>query len=229
MFSSCSTGQRGNIMVYLLIAIALFGALTLILSRQNAQSDAQSTNDEQLTLNANDVIDYANGVQSVIDQMIISGTDLDELSFVNPTSAGFDTGSSIHKVFHARGGGLSRAPANPRLFTGDDDDPDPGWYLGRFNNVEWTPSSARDVILTAHQISQPICAGINKRLHGDAAIPALDGTGNIADYLIDDAEHTGTNAALTEIVCGDCKEKPALCVSNNAGTMWSFYSIIGVQ
>lgn len=221
--------ERGNVVVYLLIAIALFGALSVLLSRQTSQSDGLSVRPENISLNADTIIHFAAATQGVIDQMYVAGSELSDLSFVNPTSGGFNSGSHIHKVYHPRGGGLNFTAVNPDIFTGVGTDPDPGWYIGRFNSFDWSPSIAPEVVLTAHQISQSVCAEINKKILGDPTIPALGGTGLIADYLIDDTEHTGTNANMTAAVCGACEDVISICVSNGAGTMWSFYSLIGVQ
>jgi hypothetical protein len=120
-------------------------------------------------------------------------------------------------------------------------DPAPGWYMGRFNNVEWTPLGPvnglgpagadlpfEDIILVAHQISQPICALINEKLTGSNTIPAL--TTDINQVLIDDGFHTNDpNIDFDTIVCPGCNGKQALCVVNAAGTIWSYYNIIEQQ
>ena len=72
--------------------------------------------------------------------------------------------------------------------------PAPGWYLGSFNNVEWTQTTENDVILTAHQISQPVCAQIDLLLTGSATIPAASAP--LAKVLIDGSRHSQGNAAL---------------------------------
>lgn len=218
--------QRGNAMIYILIAIALFGGLTLVLSRQNEQADSQNIDDELIEFQVSQILNYAAAAQGVVDQMRMSGSAFDSLDFVLPDAASYDLGSHIHKIYHPEGGGLGLKAASTDIFTGTDNDPDPGWYMGVFNTVEWTPSTATDIILTAHQIDQALCARINKNLTGSETIPAIAGTGVLADYLIDDTLHTGTNAAFDTAVCAACDGYPALCVSNTAGDMWSYYSII---
>lgn len=218
--------ERGNAMVYILVAIALFGFLTMTLSRQNQQSDNQNLDDEQLELQSTTVMSYATATKSVIDQMRMTGTSIDQLDFVLPNAASYDLGSNIHKVYHPDGGGLSATAANPNIFTGIDNDPDPGWYAGVFNDVEWTDTTATDVILTAHQISEGVCEQINEKITGSTSIPAIGGTGLLADYLVDDADHSGTNTPFNATVCAACEGYPSLCVSNTTGDMWSYYNII---
>lgn len=245
MFSYKKDGESGNVMVYLLIAIALFAALTMILSRQNDQGDGQNINDEQVSFRVAEILDFASAAQNVVDQMIFAGSELGELQFINPTSTGFNTPPNIHKIYHPSGGGLNYRGRDLAVFTGTDNNPPPGWYIGRFNSFEWTPTSdddidelanppitgetIQDVVITAYQLSQPICAAINKKLIGSETIPALGGTGSLRDYLVDDAEHSGTNAEVTADVCATCANQPSMCVSNSDGDMWAFYSLIGVK
>ncbi|MCB1530341.1 MAG: hypothetical protein H6853_01095 [Rhodospirillales bacterium] len=224
-----TAAQSGGVMVYILLALALLGALTMTLSRQNEQSDAQNIDDELVEFQVTRLLNYAQSAQSVVDQMIMSGSNTSDLVFDLPNSASFDTAPYIHKVYHPEGGGLISGKADPEIFTGTDNDPDPGWYMGLFNNVEWTPSATQDIILTAHQISKPACENINLKVTGTTTIPAIAGTGVLADYLIDDSLHTGTNADFTAVVCASCDGIAGLCVSNAAADMWSYFIVIEGQ
>ncbi len=227
MFSPQSGRERGNIMVYILIAIALFGGLTLVLSRQNKQSESQSVSDEQLALQVKDVLTYAATVGNVVEQMETAGSEYNDLVFNLPDSGSYAT-NAIHNIYHPSGGGLNPMPADPKVFTGAANNPLAGWYIGRFNNVEGTPSSAQDIIVAAHQISQRLCAALNKKLTGNAAIPTLGA--NPAYYLIPSGTaHNLGNGELTKASCTACYDRTALCVSNTGGTAWTFYSIAGVQ
>lgn len=213
-------------MIYILIALALFGALTIVLSRQGDQADNQNMTDDMAEFETTQVLSFAQTAQSVVDQMLMSGSNADVLDFSRPNASSYDTAPYIHKVYHPEGGGLITREATSKIFTGTDNDPEPGWYMGRFNNVEWTPSAAADIILTAHQISDVVCRKINEKITGTDTIPAIAGTGNLADYLIDDDEHGGTNDDFEIAVCPDCEGFAMMCVSNTAADMWDFYVII---
>lgn len=221
--------ERGNVMVYILVALALIGALTMTLSRQNEQSDSQNIDDELIEFQVTRLLNYSAAAQSVVDQMIMSGSDGSDLIFDLPNIASFDTAPYIHKVYHPSGGGLISREANADIFPGTDNDPDAGWYMGRFNNVEWTTTTAQDVILTAHQISELECESINLKITGNTTIPAIAGTGDLADYLIDGSLHTGTNAPFSTAVCAGCDGFVNLCISNTAADMWSYYIVIEGQ
>ncbi len=212
--------QNGNVLVYVLIAIVLFAALGFTLSRQTQNSSTKEIDSAKADILAMDMLSYSVQAKSVIDQMVFTGSNIAGLVFTLPSEAGFSTSPHIHKVFHPEGGGLTLAnlPAKAKAQTLST--PPAGWYLGRFNNIEWSKDSGTDVILTAHQIAKPICESINKNITGSVAIPAL--SGSLSNYLVD----TGTNNDLTAVVCAACDGYMSLCVSNSAADTYSFYSVL---
>ena len=90
-----TNNQSGNAMIYVLIALALFGFLTLTLSRSNNQADGQDIDDEQAELYALELMEYAASAQAVVDQMLFSGSEIDDLDFVIPSDPAFNL-SLIH-------------------------------------------------------------------------------------------------------------------------------------
>jgi len=212
---------HGNAMVYILIAIALFGALTLTLSRQNDGADGQGISDEMAALYTNELIQYVASAQNVVDQMIFSGTDIGELNFVNPTSAGFNTGSNVHKVFHPQGGGLNyQEKFNSDIGVGTTYQ----WFVQNNLNIEWTETTANDVMIMAYNIKQNICEEINKKINGSATIPAT--TVDLEDIFDPD---NATETAFDTTNCSDCEDYPSLCISNDAADTYGFYSILATQ
>lgn len=210
----------GNILFYVLIAIVLFGALSFTLSRQSRNSSSDVLDEAKIELYSTQIITYSRQVQSVVDQMIISGSDIDDLNFVQPGESGFNSGVHIHKVYHPEGGGLLPTTLPNEVIAQVDTNPVAGWYLGRFNNVEWTDSTNDDVILTAYQIERSICESINKKITGSTAIPALSGEMN--DHLLD----TATNNDFTASVCAACEGYMSLCVQNSTRLAFSFYTVV---
>lgn len=224
--------ERGNALVYVLIAIALFAALSFTLGRQTDTNEASSLSDEKAELVAAQLISYAAQTKSAVDQMLFTGTDIDDLDFVLPTDAAFNTAPHIDKVHHPEGGGLNpgRLPAD--AVDQNSTDPVAGWYMGRFNHVEWTASASQEVILVAYQISQQVCENINLKINGSATIPTMDDS--IKETMIDDAFHTGTNLDLTTDpagtpICSDCHKVTTLCVENQAQDAYGFFTIIADQ
>ena len=90
-------GERGNALVYVLIAIALFAALSFTLGRQTDTSEAGALSEQKAELYATQLISYAAQVRSAVDQMLFTAaSDIDDLDFAAPTVAVVDTGSLIH-------------------------------------------------------------------------------------------------------------------------------------
>ena len=209
----------GNAMIYVLVAIALFGILTATLSSQNNQSDGQDIDDEMVALYANEILEYSAAAKQVVDQMIMTGSTIDDLDFVNPTSAAFDTPPHIHKVFHPQGGGLNYIERHGDLNIAAT------WEAAKTRNVEWTNSGASDVLLTLYRVNSEICRVINEKITGDTVIPAL--SGNVLTQYFDDAHSTPLDLNTTE--CPDCEGYPTLCVARSDLQYNAYYTILAAR
>ncbi|MCC6598836.1 MAG: hypothetical protein IT559_08605 [Alphaproteobacteria bacterium] len=227
-----SQRESGNALIYVLIAVALFAALSMTLGRQTDTSEAGTLSGEKAELAATRMISYAAQTKSAIDQMLFGGTAIDDLDFTAPTDAAFETEPPANylKVYHPVGGGLTPATLPAESIGGSSATPPPGWYLGRFNTVDWTKSAAEDVILLAYQIRPEICARINLKITGSTTIPTMSSA--IKLTLIDDAvpAHGGANTPLTTDtgeICPECRNQASLCVQE--GGLYAFYTIIADQ
>lgn len=223
--------ERGNALIYVLIAIALFAALSFTLSRQTNTDEAGNLDDERAKFYATQLISYAGQANSVIDQMLFTGSDIADLNFLLPGEVGFNTAPHIHKVYHPEGGGLNKTNINDGAVTQNITDPPAGWYLGMFNNIDWTDSTDDDVILVAYQLKRSVCEQINKIINGSIAIPTMQSS--IRETMIDDALYLGTNEELTTAtvadICFECNNVQSLCVENQAQTAYGFYSILAAR
>jgi hypothetical protein len=215
--------QTGNAMIYILLALALLGALTFTLTRQ-AEQGGDDISRDQAELLATDTTSYVGAAKNVVDQMMMTGSNPSAISFVRPNQASFDIAPHIHKVYHPSGGGLTLEAADAKLFTDTGTTPPPGWYMGRFNHVEWTPTTAQDILFVAYGISKSVCEILNKKITGTTTIPAL--ATNPAAYFVDASITAVANADFTNTVCPSCVGYPSLCVSNAGGTQWIYYNII---
>ncbi|MGQ0526613.1 MAG: hypothetical protein ACT4OY_01050 [Alphaproteobacteria bacterium] len=220
--------EKGNALIYVLIAIALFAALSMTLVRQTDTGEASALSSEKAELYATQLINYAAQAKSSVDQLTFSGTKIANIDFTLPTQAGFNTPPNGNKIYHPSGGGLSPGILNPEAISQDDDDPPAGWYMGRFNNVEWTASAADDVILVAYQINKTICEKINEKVTGSILIPEMDA--EIREAMIDTSRHGNGNADLTTDIatgiCAECDKKASLCVKSLGGEIYGFFSIL---
>ncbi len=223
-------GQRGNALIYVLIAIALFAALSFTLSRQSGTDEASDMDASRANFYATQLISYATQAKSVVDQMTLTGTDIDAIDFILPSDPAFNTAPHIDKIYHPEGGGLSRKTLTAGAVTQNITDPVAGWYLGRFNNVEWTASVSDEVILVAYQISRLVCEQINRTVNGSIAIPTMGDS--IRQTMIDASLYTGSNTELTTDagdICPECDRATSLCVENQGQDAYAFYTILADQ
>lgn len=225
--------QAGNAMIYILIAVALFGALTFILARQNDTTETGALNAERTEIAAAQIIQTSMQLKQAIDQMMYSGSKPDDLDFVTPDDEpAFSTAPNHHKVFHPAGGGVIINPLPAQAVRKISDNPPPRWYIGRFINIEWTNSADQEVIMTAHQISEPVCRAINQKLLGDPA--PLAATVNPRSLLISGTVYSAANPVTWQNVnCPACVDKIAGCVMGPSEVpgknIYSFYSVVVVR
>lgn len=214
-------------MVYVLIVIVLFAALGLVMARGGDSSESGALSEERIEIYAGQILETSMQIKQAVDQMVYGGESAATLDFTLPGGAGFGTAPFGSKVFHPQGGGIVLPRLPPDAVAQENTDPPPGWYIGSFNNVEWTASAGDDVIAAAHQIAQSVCARINEKLTGSAAIPELGQA--VKRLLIDSAKSSlgaGNNVPFAAAECAACEGMPSLCVKDDGVEAWSFYSIL---
>jgi hypothetical protein len=223
--------ESGNAMIYVIIVIALFAALSFILSRNSDTGESGAITTEKVNINATQIMQSASQVAQAVGQMTYTGTPLADLDFIPPSDGNFEDPPLRNKVFHPSGGGVTLPRIPMEAIREVDTVIDPGFYLGRFNNVEWSLDDALgnpidDAVLVAYQISQPICARINQQLTGSPNIPVLARAASA--IFIDNG--TSSNADFAIADCAACEGQVTLCVADDATTgPWSFYSLILAQ
>lgn len=217
--------EKGNALIYVLIAVVLFAALSFTLMNQARNEGTDEIDDAKTGLYATQIIAYAAQAKSALDNMSFSGSKITDFDFVLPGETGFNTAPHTHKLFHPASGGLLKGTLPAAAVTETGSNPAPGWYTGRFNNVEWTDTSGTDIILTAYQISKAVCENINEKATGSTTIPALPGDPKL--YLIDDSAYSGgSNTDLDIAACASCEGYMSLCVSDNTASTFAFYTVL---
>ena len=224
--------QRGNAMIYVLIAIVLFAALSLTLGRQTSTGEANDLGDAKSDLYATQLIAYATSAKSASDQMTLAGMKVDNLDFTQPGQSGFNNTPTVTKIFHPDGGGLNPGTLPQEVIDKTLSTPSAGWYIGRFNNVDWTKTNGQDVILTAYGIKKSVCQASNMRARGTKDIPKM--TDTIRAVLLSSAVGGGSNVDFTtdptsSPICADCAHRSSLCVEDKNGGVYGYYTVIADQ
>ena len=201
--------EQGNVLWFIMIAIVLMGALTLIISRTGSSVD-QSGDIEQLRVRSTQILRYAKSLESAIQQMNLGGVSVDEISFENGDTATDYTNTNCSDasdanypdclIFDVQDAGLSyRAPP-----TGANDGSD--WIFTGANNVGSATDpvgtsgarSGNDLVMLLPNANETLCIQINRDLGvGTPGTLPSDTTG------IDDTEFTGTYANALTIIDAD--------------------------
>lgn len=175
--------ERGNVLWFILLAIALLGILTIVLSRGGSSVD-QSGDVEQQRVRASEIMRYAKGIEVAVEQMTLRGVSENDLSFANSTTATDYTNANCTEtnclVFDAGGGGQ-----NYMLPAGGTNDGS-NWIFTGANNVGTAANpvgttaavSGNDLVMLLPNITSALCIQINRELAiGTAGAIPTDATG----------------------------------------------------
>lgn len=209
-----SKNESGNIFFYILLAIALFAALSAVVSRGNRGTTSTLT-DQQAKLAAQEIIEYGQAVSNAVQKLRLRGCTDTQISFENGVVSGYinpnaPNDNSCH-VFDINGGGLNWAnlPA-PFSETG------PDFYDGQYNFItgsEWAGNGNTcanadcvDLIMLGSFLNEAVCNKINETLGYNSDIQDSDlGGGQFkGTYLYNNTianEGTGTDAANQSSAC----------------------------
>jgi hypothetical protein len=156
--------ESGNVLFLILIAVALFAALSYAVT-QSTRSGGGSTEREQSLLGSATLTQYPTTLRSSVTRMILGGADVRNIMFNAP--ADFDavsSGENVLLVFHPDGGGAVFQDASADVMA----NAAPGKWV--FNAELEVPEVGRDgpggndLIAFLVGVNQPVCERINEEL-----------------------------------------------------------------
>lgn len=169
--------QKGNVLFLILIAVALFAALSYAVTRST--SGGGNANSEKLNLDVSQVLQYGATIKTAILRMRLNGVADTQLSFVNSsgvenyTNANCTTTSC--QIFHLDGGGVTWQEAPTSIidtaqaamwqrvvFVGSDP------YYG--HGTDGSNASNADLVMTM-SANESACIAYNKAVGFDAFVP----------------------------------------------------------
>lgn len=207
--------QNGNVLLYILMAVALLAALTYTISQESGGQQQNQLTEARIKLMASNLIKHVTTTEIAMQSLTQWGVDLDQIRFDLPGAAGF-TSNTTEQIYHPAGGGLQPFQASSGYF---DTNGTTGWAFQGNVNVEWTPTSATDLIMSFINVETTICEQINQQLRGTTAIPAS--TVNFSNTFTE----TAPDNNFTVATCAGCENIKSLCITN--GTTNAFYTIVG--
>lgn len=158
-------GEQGNVLFLILIAVALFAALSYAVT-QSTRSGGGDASSETNLINSAQLTQYPASVRTAIVRMIINGTGVEQLEFNSPSDFGACTNGGENCVFHPAGGGATYVEAPGDVMS----DGSLGiWhYNAEFEIVNIGTSvpgdeAGNEVMAFLPGISQSVCNQINDR------------------------------------------------------------------
>lgn len=229
--------QSGNVLWFILLAVALLAFLTSVISR-NSSSVNQTGNVERARIKASSILNYAKSVEATVQQMLLSGISENDLNFVEISTAHDNTNCTSEncEIFHIGGGGIAyRTPAE---LIGDNTHTDI-WHVSTENRVylsgcDDANNRCTELLLIAKNIPQSICLQINR-------IQGITNTGGDAPQIqdiFDGTAFTGTySTTINTISIGDtnatneapeAQGKAAGCVYEfgSGQDIYTFYQVL---
>lgn len=148
-------GERGNIVFYIFLAVALFGALSFAVS-QSGRDSGDSAVQEQNRLRATEIIDYSDTVAKAVGMIRLRGTSLSALSFSS-------SGMSENDVFAPDGGAVNYHRASDDATTTGSEN----FQFLTGNAVQaigstCTTDTCTELLMVLGHVKPGVCTAINK-------------------------------------------------------------------
>lgn len=168
-------GERGNVLFLILIAVALFAALSYAVT-SSSRSGGGDAGGETSLINSAQITQYPASVRTAIIRMIVRGVTTEQLLFDDPgefgtATTGIDTAADEERaVFHPNGGGATYVTAPPEVMESGNQGT---WFFSSFYEVgnigtseigAATSALGNDVIAFLPGIKQAICVKLNEEI-----------------------------------------------------------------
>lgn len=203
--------QNGSALFMILMAVALFAALSFVVSQQNDSGQALSS--EKVKLLASDVIDMGSKMSDTVAHMRLNKIDLKKISFENQVMTGYTNPACTVddcKVFAYAGGGRDWEKPTPDVSRGAD------WgYTGDIA-IQNIGTSDADLVAILPNLSITLCNQLNKMVGINSTPPLF--TGVAAAQFIGTFNATPIMLSNTVI---DGKESGCIELRTPSGTAFS--------
>lgn len=163
------SSEKGNVLFYILIAVALLAALSFAVS-QSGRGNVNKLSEDKARIYATDMIEYGNIIASAVGQLRLRGCSKNEINFENNISAGYTNPNAPADkscdVFNINGGGVVyKRPPEAMTLSGNAIN----YYFNAQNEIKnigttCAASTCSDLLLLSQSINQESCIAINELL-----------------------------------------------------------------
>ncbi|MGN7437768.1 MAG: hypothetical protein ACTHOO_03915 [Alcanivorax sp.] len=223
--------QSGNVLFLILIAVALFAALSYAVT-SSTRSSGENASRETNLINSAQITQYPTSVNTAIIRMIMSGTVADEIRFNRPGDEFDDLDNNTIGVFHPQGGGATYVPAPADVMVSGT----PGEWV--FNGELEIPeiglegAGGNDIIAFLVGIRQGICSRINEEHGMGTTVPVLNGdrSSQYTERMYDDGT-TDYDMPTNDVPdiddgAGAFDGQPFGCFQNAGGGDYVYYHVV---
>ncbi len=230
--------ESGNVLFLILIAVALFAALSYVVT-QSTRSGGGSTEREKNILSSAQMTQYPTALRTSIIRMVLGGVGVESIRFNPPGSFGASTNL---EVFHPSGGGAGyqQAPADLSA-TGSTQ------LLWSYNANFYVPgigidtSGGNDLVAFLPGVSAGVCKQTNEELGivttnctlnsgvpvADSAVVKADVEENMdASYSFPGGPGIELQGADSGGTCAAFSRQASGCFYNTDGSQYVFYSVL---
>ncbi len=160
--------EAGNVLFYILIAVALLAALSFAVA-QSGRGNVQKLTSERARLYATEILEQADIIANSVAQTRLRGYNDTEISFENSEVSGYSNANcpdDICLIFHPNGGGLNyTAPSEKWLDTTQNAELRYGEiYFNGTSHVVNVGTDSDDLIMFIPYLNLATCQEVNKLL-----------------------------------------------------------------
>lgn len=207
--------QKGSALIVILVAVALFGALSMTVAQMVRSGESgNAVSAQRASLISDEILSYARNMrQSVQTMKIANGCSNTDISFENTFVTGY-THSPVAiddcKIFNPSGGGMNYQEPLEDFGSATE------WVLTGANNVESIGTSDPDLVLILDNLNLTVCEAINDKLN----VVSIPSDGDIAF-----TKFIGAYASTETL--DNVDGVPAGCANyTDSGTNYFFYQVI---
>ncbi len=188
------TGEEGNVLFLILIAVVLFAALSYAVT-QSSRSGSGDAGSETNLVNSAQLTQYPASIRTAIVRMIVGGTPVSALNF-NPPADFANLESVSVGVFHPQAGGGTYALAPNNLMAAGTSGT---WHFNasmEIPQIGTAGADGNDLIAFLPGITLALCSKINGELGLPTTPPVLatDVSGDYLDDMVDPDGAAGSAA-----------------------------------
>jgi hypothetical protein len=221
--------QNGNVLFYILIAVALIAALSYAVS-QSSRGGGDAISDQKVALFSGEMIDYGNVLANAVGQLRLRGCQITQISFQNDvdasyTNAGAPADGSC-SIFHPNGGGVNFMSFEAEAFLRSN----PGYIFNasmQIQNLGSTCSNnnCTDLLFLARDLKQSVCLTLNDTLSvtNPGGVPPIE---TELDYAAFTGAYTNVQTIGDVAAASSVAGKSAGCVEDDNSGEFVFYKVL---